>query len=212
MKLKIDINFSGMHLLIIFIAFLCSCINNGDKSKGSVVEKYSNGNKRKVEYYDDNDSLIKEELFYKDGNLKVEKNYQYKNDTIFNETTGYYSNGNKQIYYLKKNDSAFHLIKYFRNGNKKEEDDAVADRWYFWYENGQLKVESDNENGELKEYFPSGNIKITGEIRNYSSDGTWKYLNENGTLVMLKKYDQGKLLDMTIYDREAAERLFEDEL
>jgi antitoxin component YwqK of YwqJK toxin-antitoxin module len=49
-------------------------------------------------------------------------------------------------------------------------------------------------NGYYEEKFDNGVIKIKGYYKNGKKDGTWEEYNENGDLILVQIYQEGKQL------------------
>ncbi|WP_124643069.1 MULTISPECIES: hypothetical protein [Amniculibacterium] len=76
--------------------------------------------------------------------------------------------------------------------------------WKSTHENTLYQKERYRKNiTKTKTYYPNGNMKEKGQSRMDVNEigshwyyyGDWKYYNENGKLLYIKKYNQGKKID-----------------
>ena len=136
-------------------------------------ENYVNGIKegKAIEYYPltlEKDSFRNSQLLF--GKIKEEENYV--NDTLDGMSKEYYESGQLKGEVEWQNGKVISVQKYKENG---AQDNAYRD----YYENGNLKLES--EDGIWKEYYENGQLK---SIEKYNEDliSLQKY-NEKGVLV-----------------------------
>ncbi len=118
----------------------------------------------------------------KAGNKIAEMNYsQNKLNGDYKE---YYPDGSiKSIIKYKNNKKNGNAIYYDIQGNIIEE---------LIYENNTL-------NGIYREYYSNNMIKREGYYKKGNFDGTWQYYNENGFLVGVGQFDNGKGFLQTYY-------------
>ncbi|MEO1518900.1 MAG: hypothetical protein AAFV95_28045 [Bacteroidota bacterium] len=91
----------------------------------------------------------------------------------------------------------------------KAVENKLGDNYYgeyqMWYPNGQLKMKGDiKENGWMGQwayYNPNGELHKTGEYVNSLHHGEWKMYDLNGQLLGVKTYDNGKLLKVDFLDK-----------
>lgn len=198
-------------IILVFLTYSCLETANSDLKK-VVTEKYNNGETKKINYFDSKDSLIKEEIFFSNGKMLSESLYKYNSDSVIREYTEFYSKGNRKMWLTAVNGTGTHLSEYYKNGNRRHEMDELKDKWYFWYENGQMSVEAHNTNGPIREYYKSGNIKMEGQFKNMGRVDIWKYYDTAGTLIQEVEYDSDRVLDKKIYDQAAVDSLLDNEL
>ena len=71
--------------------------------------------------------------------------------------------------------------------------DPLKKKYEEFYENDQVKyiidVVNGIKNGDFVWYYPNGEIKLKGKFENDKKTGTWKYYNEEGSLIEKRKYD-----------------------
>lgn len=113
---------------------------------------------------------------------------------------GQYENGNRQGQAIEwtesgilfrhldyKDDKLEMVITYHENGLRHDQvhykSGVITGKWYSWYDNGQLQVESDSWIGETTMWYKNGKIKKKGPMLNGVEDGKWYFYDENGNLV-----------------------------
>lgn len=57
----------------------------------------------------------------------------------------------------------------------------------------EVDLKNGFKDGSFTEYFENGKEKMTGKFRRDKRDGNWKLYNEDGDLVMKRKYDNGEV-------------------
>ena len=111
--------------ILIFILLIFSC---NDRIIEVVIEKYSNGIFKTVNYYankGENQELVKILTYYYDGHIEYEKNY--KNNKLEGKLYYYYDNG--QINYEESYIAGVRegkWISYTRDGKIKWEDNYIS--------------------------------------------------------------------------------------
>ncbi len=94
---------------------------------------------------------------------------------------------------------------YFENGTRKSVGEFVENTkngmWNYFFEDGTSKAQAFFENGEgnYKEFFPSGKLKMEGYNRNEVSQGQWKYYYESGELRGIGNFIDGKREGRWVY-------------
>lgn len=161
------------HLLLISIlSLIFSCnneTNNTTKEKGTVVK--------------DNNQTVKSDSL------------QTKLDASLIDTiVSYYPNGTLRSLKIRNNEKRTD-IEYYRNGNKKSENNYLNDTLnglsLTYYENGQIEVSKNYKKG-----------KSNGDYLWHRIDGTLKekIIEEEGEMVWIGKYDEtGKLIYEATY-------------
>ncbi len=68
-----------------------------------------------------------------------------------------------------------------------------------WYDNGQLRSESEMKNGikngKHKSYYPDGSLQAYGKFKDNKKNGTWRYYDENGKEIRKEKWKKGMIKD-----------------
>ena len=167
--------------ILTLILFIISC---GGK-KGEVIErKYSDGQKRLVVKYGDNEEILSRIGYYSDGTLKFEENW--KNGTFHGKNLSYYDdsqlkeeenyNHGKKDGYYKRYCPDGKIGERGRYENDKKEGDWILYRCT----TGNLWKENTYRDGELHgietDYHPNGNIRSQFNYVYGESD----YYNRNG--------------------------------
>jgi antitoxin component YwqK of YwqJK toxin-antitoxin module len=71
--------------------------------------------------------------------------------------------------------------------------------WKEYYENGQLKIvgfyKDGKQEGEWKEYHENGQLKSVGSFKNGRQEGEWKAYDENGQLKVIIHYKNGEVVN-----------------
>jgi hypothetical protein len=78
---------------------------------------------------------------------------------------------------------------YVKNPNAKTHREYFAD--------GTVRVEVDLKNGfkdgDFTEYYPNGEVKMSGHFNSDKRDGTWKLFDGSGKLVLKRVYDDDEI-------------------
>lgn len=162
-------------LLLLFLVVLSSC-NKVDKiyyPDGSLAAEYSvkKGLKDGVAYQYD-----------KAGNKIAEMNYSQ--NMLHGDYKEYYPNGSlKSIIKYENNKKNGPAIYYDVLGNIIEE----------------LTYKNDTLDGTYREYYSNNMVKKEGNYKNGKFHGKWYYYNENGFLVGVGQFDNGKGVLQTYY-------------
>lgn len=116
--------------------------------------------------------------YFTDGNIKSEGSY--KNNLRDSDWVWYYpaSEGRR----VKK------LTESYSNGRLREVKGSYPD--------GTLErnMVLTNGNGVFEQYYNNGKIKLKGNVKNYSADGTWTSYDLRGVPVGRTNYNQGRFL------------------
>lgn len=162
-------------LLLLFLVVLSSC-NKVDKiyyPDGSLAAEYSvkKGLKDGVAYQYD-----------KAGNKIAEMNYSQ--NMLHGDYKEYYPDGSiKSIIKYENNKKNGPAIYYDVLGNIIEE----------------LTYKNDTLDGTYREYYSNNMVKKEGNYKNGKFHGKWYYYNENGFLVGVGQFDNGKGVLQTYY-------------
>ena len=74
---------------------------------------------------------------------------------------------------------------YVKNPNAKEYNELFADSVTIHY---QVELKYGFKDGAFKEYYPSGELKLTGKFKKDQRHGTWKVYSEAGELLGKREY------------------------
>ena len=75
----------------------------------------------------------------------------------------------------------------------------------YWIEYNKKKEiinEFKKGNGYLKEYYQNGNLKLESENLNYKRNGIFKEYDKTGKLLYVKEYKSGKIWIVKKYDKD----------
>ncbi|MEO9853812.1 MAG: hypothetical protein ABJH72_07600 [Reichenbachiella sp.] len=146
-------------------------LNKSGKSDSLWVHYFESGEKMAEGYYKQGLKTGPWKYFYKNGKLSAEGGYE--NGQTLGNWIYYYSNGAKSAEGLQKNGS--------KDGY-----------WKMFYDSGVIKGvgEFDEGTGEYKEYYISGNLKVTGNFRGDLNYGQWTYYDEEGNVEGQAQFDE----------------------
>ena len=75
-------------------------------------------------------------------------------------------------------------------------DDLDANKLKEYYESGQLKltvgIKNGLKHGNFTEYYENGSVKTKGKYKEDKMQGTWSYYSDKGELVTKRKFEEGK--------------------
>jgi len=195
----------------IFLFFI-SCVNS---SKNDLrIEYRDERGFQIIDYYNVQGKKIREEGFNRETttrDLIYVIHYYYVNQNIYTKQTYFYKTGKKEFEVIKKNEESLITIFYYSNGMKFNQNNEFEDKWYFWYENGQLRTMSDNKTGIYRGYHEDGNIRISGYMKDYLTDSVWSYFSPSGEIVQQIFYKENIIVDRRIFDTIALEKYFSEE-
>jgi antitoxin component YwqK of YwqJK toxin-antitoxin module len=160
-------------LLFILVLFSCNKVEKIYYPDGSIAAEYpvKKGLKNGVAYQYD-----------KAGNKIAEMNYS--NNLLNGDYKEYYTNGSlKSIIQYTNNKKNGLAIYYDIQGNVIEE----------------LIYENDTLNGIYREYYSNNMIKREGYYKKGNFDSTWRYYSENGFLIGIGHFDNGRGVLKTYY-------------
>ena len=191
-------------LLIAFVFTSCVSSINED------VEYYDSGEVKKISHYD-NDMLIKEIKYDESGIKKESKEYSIKETDTIIKSTYYKSSGDIDFKKESINGRQLKYTKYYEGGKIAYEEDIASDSWRTWYENGVLSAECDYKKGKYVKYYETGLKRESGTVINYEKDSLWTFYSPSGELVQEILYNQGKVIEMKVYNQAVVDSLFSDE-
>jgi len=145
---------SGTVILSILLVLMIGCSEGIEKK---VAETYADGTPKVIQYFSGEGiekTMVKEQLFYPDGQLRMEG--EYKNAKKEGRWISYYNNGNlwsEGIYKEGRNEGK--TTTWHENGKKYYEgfykNNQRSGKWTFWDEEGNLVKEIDYDNPETKQ-------------------------------------------------------------
>ncbi|MEP2023823.1 MAG: hypothetical protein ABJH98_13995 [Reichenbachiella sp.] len=146
-------------------------LNKSGKSDSLWVYYFETGEKMAEGYFKNGLKTGPWKYFYKNGKVSAEGGYE-KGQTLGNWIY-YYPDGAKSAEGLQK------------NGTK----DGY---WKMFYESGETKGvgEFDEGTGAYKEYYISGNLKVTGQFKGDYNFGKWTYYDEEGNIEGSALFDE----------------------
>jgi antitoxin component YwqK of YwqJK toxin-antitoxin module len=161
-------------------------------SKIEIIEKFANGEPRKIIEHYENDSTC-EKTFHENG--KIEEIKCFKNGKQSGE----------QIVFYKENGSKRALMT-FRNGTRHGPS-------YEYYPSGQKAFEGIVIDGEFeglsKWYFKNGNLNFIGSRHSGKDTGWWYYFNMQGDTIR-RSYTRS-ISDTTEYFDGSGKKITSDE-
>ena len=177
-----------------------------NKPVGDWRRFHENGKIKAHLYHIPNTDRATAELFDSNGVRYAKGNY---NGTAKDSTWNYYNNlslvGKENFSNGVKNGKS---LSFFENGIA-----ATESNWIngflngvcrSFYSSGKKKTETMFLQGKRQGlnliYYESGQTQITGQFNNDLSDGTWKFMGENGKLKYELKYNAGVLLNPEVVD------------
>ena len=168
--------------------------NNG---KGTYKEFFEGGELKAIGSNVEGKSDSTWTYYFKDGSIKAIGDYK---DGLKNgKWVFYHQNGNKSAegkYDKGSKDGKW--IYYHANGVKSSEGALRGGKkegyWKLFNEVGLFKAEGvfQQGDGEYREFFGSGNLKIKGHITNGKNEGQWYYYYEDGKLEGECFFNQGE--------------------
>ncbi len=169
---------------------------NDSTLTGSYESFHSNGSLQTHGWYLQNLPDSTWTYYYENGRLKAVGRYSKgQADGLWKY---YYENGN-----IKSEGILNGIIKegkwtfYFENGGEKSSGEYLKSEktgiWNYFYEDGSIKAQAFyNENeGEYKEFYPFGNIRMEGTTINDRSEGEWVYYYESGEVEASGEFIEG---------------------
>lgn len=146
-------------------------LNKSGKSDSLWVYYFETGEKMAEGYFKNGLKTGPWKYFYKNGKVSAEGGYD-KGETLGNWIY-YYPNGAKSAEGLQKNGS--------KDGY-----------WKMFYESGETKGvgEFDEGTGAYKEYYISGNLKVSGQFKGDYNYGKWTYYDEEGNIEGTALFDE----------------------
>jgi len=208
-------------------------INGNMKQKGTFKEGKRVG--KFFEYFDVPANQLKEESNYEKGLISGEYKTYYRNGNV--SQTGQFKDGLKNGNWISYNDDkiivseeAFNngkntgATKYYSNAGKLTEEYVYKNDFlqeYKAYGNDGAIVYQNKKDGknnyDVTLYYPNGNKKREGKVREGKLDGLWKYYGENGNLTSevsfldgnkegkgIAYYENGKIKSETNYEKGEA--------
>lgn len=177
-----------------------------DKPVGEWKRFHENGKIKAHLFHIPNTDKATAELFDSNGVRYAKGNFK---GTAKDSTWNYYNNtqlvGQENFSDGTKNGRS---LTFFENGNP-----ATESNWAngllngvsrSFYSSGKKKTETLFQQGKRQGlslvYYESGQNQITGQYTNDQSDGTWKFLDENGKVKYELKYKVGVLLNPEVID------------
>ena len=85
---------------------------------------------------------------------------------------------------------------YVKNVNAKFYEELFADSTTHF----KVDLKGGFKDGSFKEYFPNGDVKMTGQFKKDKRDGTWRLYDETGKLLMKRNYDEGEVTKEKVKD------------
>ena len=163
--------FKGMaftFVMLIGIIWLAGCSN-------TQTEYFDNGQIKSEAHMRGGHYNGKTVWYYKNGVRQYEVNYV--NDSLEGKATRWYMNGKKQSISNYSHDRLDGLQQSFDlNGKKTKEQEYHLDTLH----------------GKSIEYYPSGKPRIEGQYNKGVYDGKWFYYSDDGTIVGLGEFKNGK--------------------
>lgn len=164
-----------------------------------------------LEYYDLPEKVIKNEGSYDKGKFSGEWK-SYHNNGNLKEVGSFNKDGNKnglwKSFYdnniLKSeenysNGKSDGFLKYYDDSAKLTEEyifkNDILQEYKAYKPNGEIIFQNKKDGKrdyDILQYYPNGNMKKEGKIRNGNSDGVWKYYNLNGYISEETPYVDGK--------------------
>jgi predicted nucleic acid-binding protein len=84
--------------------------------------------------------------------------------------------------------------------------DLKDGQWKQYFPDGTVKLEgtyvNDEKQGEFNYYYPDGRLNIAGHYEQSYKTGEWIYLNENSKVIKKEIYENGKLIKEENFDKE----------
>ncbi len=159
-----------------------------DKGYRVLFTEYINGRKEGNEFkYSEN--ILVEEYTYKNGKLEGRSVSYFTDGNIKSE--GVYSNNFRDkewvwYYPVSEGRNVRRLVEIYSNGKIKEVKGM--------YPNGnkERSMVLTNGNGVFEQYYIDGRLKLKGNVRNYTADGTWKFYDLRGVAVSSTSYNLGR--------------------
>ncbi|MFO8068285.1 MAG: hypothetical protein R6U11_11960 [Bacteroidales bacterium] len=153
-------------------------------------------------------------FYHKNGNISSEGFYVNKERhglwRFFNEkgniiSENYYHHGqNHGVWKVYYSHGKVAEIVTWHYGEKHGE-------WKRFYENGEINVstqfEHDELSGKYMVYYNNGNNNIIGLYKNNLPHSTWTFFTKKGEKQKVVVYDEGKIVDETIYIEEPEEKM-----
>jgi len=192
---------------------------------------YDNGKIRYKGYFKDNQPVGEFRRYYESGGLMAVQQYTSKGTSY---VTMYYENGQlaaKGKYVGQKRDSLWQFysyydktlrlvenyregklhgksVKYYPNRQPAEiihwTDDKREGEWKQFFEDGSIKLEAvyvnDKRDGYFRLYRPNGMPEVFGQFKENLMDGEWVYFDEKGQERMHIRYRKGESLDPALVD------------
>tara|TARA_B100001250_G_C19732176_1_gene759041 strand:- start:182 stop:805 length:624 start_codon:yes stop_codon:yes gene_type:complete len=171
------------------VVLVLLCLPSNGFTQMESVEKHDPNFILKIKQVDDKTEEDKEgisEIYYENGNLKVQANYRY--GKLNGSFISYYKNG------------VVESEGYYKNHQRKG-------FWKFYYENGQIKEKGNYRYGELRghfqSYYKNGKLKSEGNFIDIAEQtGLWKYYDENGEIKEEHIYQNQVMISKTCFDEK----------
>ena len=162
------------------------------------IEKYKNGNIKKIKYYSNVNNQIKlvgVEKYYENGIL--EEKGQYENGKMIGNWSYYYSNG--QV----KGTGDYHFGDGSILGSLGIPRNGRHGLWKFWYENGQqqdqLMYLKGQKNGQSINWYENGQTRQKGNWKNGQPYGLWVDYYESGEIRIKRNHKVNELSEISVF-------------
>ncbi len=154
---------------------------------GEYISYYQNGQISSKGQFRNNQTVGEWNYYFEGGGVKIKAQLQ-------NSERGYwiyfYENGTNRMEGRLINGQKVATWKfYYESGQKKSEGPFLKKEkhgnWVCFYETGEKKAEASYEQGtgKYKEFYVNGKLKAEGTVVDNTSEGLWKYYDEDGHLV-----------------------------
>ncbi|PQJ77549.1 toxin-antitoxin system YwqK family antitoxin [Polaribacter glomeratus] len=151
------------------------------KANGEKKEYHKNGKLKEIGIYENGKKSGLWKTYYTNEQLKYIKNYE--NGEINGEAKWYHENGQLSAI-----------------GNYK--DGKETGFWKYYYDSGELaeigNYENGKETGEWKSYYQNGQLTYRGNYKEGKLTGLWNNYYENGKIIIVKFWNQDKLMDIRV--------------
>jgi antitoxin component YwqK of YwqJK toxin-antitoxin module len=153
----------------------------------------------KLFYYDQSDNLRKTKTFYKSGELQSITN-RNASDDLDGVSLGFFESGKLESFAMYNEGVGF-AYAYYESGRIKTFSQS-KNTYLFRYESsycsdGALYSETfyDSTGYSVKGFHCNGNLRIQGrnDTDYIKKIGEWKFWNENGELIRIEYWNEGKL-------------------
>ena len=198
--------------------------------QGLWKKQYPNGKLMYEGYFNDDKPVSKWKRYHEGGQIKAIINYHGASDTataqLFDEwgrkiAEGDFVNEKKEGIWIvysenrKVADENYHnglkdgvCCKYYDSGELLEKSEwkngKQEGKYQVYYKTGepymQCKYSNNQRNGLCLSYFRNGKLEMEANYKNSLRTGSWKFYNDDGELLYILKYSEGKLLNPQVRD------------